>query len=154
MTVTQDTDVRDGNDETSQLLSEQEQQWVDKFMDETTLFLGPDPAIMRHHEIMPRSEYEQECITNGINVLEIDRIRKRLAGSLDEAFEMCESMGAAPGAKWADLSVAVYTAEGGVCYLSNRGVLACPPFPPHPIRYLTSNRTNAPACGRHRGRHL
>src|ERR1035441_1953289 len=97
MTVTQDTDVRDGSDQTSQLLSEQEQQWVDKFMDETTLFLGPDPAIMRHHEIMARTEYEQECITNGINVLEIDRIRKRLAGSLDEAFEMCESMGAAPG---------------------------------------------------------
>ena len=45
MTVTQDTDVRDGNEQTSQLLSEQEQQWVDKFMDETTLFLGPDPAI-------------------------------------------------------------------------------------------------------------
>ena len=56
MTVTQDTDVRDGSDQTSQLLSEQEQQWVDKFMDETTLFLGPDPAIMRHHEIMPRTD--------------------------------------------------------------------------------------------------
>ena len=43
MTVTQDRDVRAGDGETSQLLSEQEQQWVDTFMDETTLFLGPDP---------------------------------------------------------------------------------------------------------------
>jgi len=147
MTVTQDTDVRGGNDETSQLLSEQEQQWVDKFMDETTLFLGPDPAIMRHHEIMPRTEYEQECITHGINVLEIDRIRKRLAGSLDEAFEMCESMGAAPGAKWADLSVAVYTAEGDVCYLSNRGVIAFSAVLHHPIRYIMKNWKNEPTVG-------
>jgi len=147
MTVTQDTDVRDGNDETSQLLSEQEQQWVDKFMDETTLFLGPDPAIMRHHEIMPRTAYEQECITNGINPLEIDRIRKRLAGSLDEAFEMCESMGAAPGAKWADLSVAVYTAEGDVCYLSNRGVIAFSAVLHHPIRYIMKNWKNEPTVG-------
>src|SRR5450759_210846 len=151
MTVTQETDARDGNDETSQLLSEQEQQWVDKFMDETTLFLGPDPAIMRHHEIMPRTEYEQECITHGINVLEIDRIRKRLAGSLDEAFEMCESMGAAPGAKWADLSVAIYTASGDVTYLSCRGVIAFSAILHHPIRYIMKYWKDEPTVGIHAG---
>ncbi len=95
----------------AQQLSAQEQQWVDKFMDETTLFLGPDPEIMRHHQIAARTEHENYCMTSDTGPIEADRIRKRLAGSLDEAFEMCESMGAAPGAKWADLSVAVYTAE-------------------------------------------
>ena len=34
----------------------------------------------------------------------MDRIRKRLAGALDEGYEMCEAMGAAPGAKWGDLT--------------------------------------------------
>ena len=147
MTITtNDIDVSNADDG-SQLLSEQEQQWVDKFMDETTLFLGPDPAIMRHHEIMPRSVYEEECIANGINPIEIDRIRKRLAGSLDEAFEMCESMGAAPGAKWADLSCAVYTAEGDVTYLSNRGVIAFSAVLHHPIRYIMKNWKDEPTVG-------
>ena len=68
-------------------------------MDETTLFLGPDPDIMRHHQIAPRTAHESYCMTSDTDPIEADRIRKRLAGALDEAFEMCESMGAAPGAK-------------------------------------------------------
>ena len=153
MTLTTDEFVpTSGNDdEASQLLTDQEQQWVDKFMDETTLFLGPDPAIMRHHEIMPRTAYEEECIAQGIDPLEIDRIRKRLAGALDEAFEMCESMGAAPGAKWADLSCAVYTAEGDVTYLSNRGVIAFSAVLHHPIRYIMKNWKDEPTVGINEG---
>ena len=148
MTLTTEEFVpTNGNDDASQLLTDQEQQWVDKFMDETTLFLGPDPAIMRHHEIMPRTAYEEECIAQGIDPLEIDRIRKRLAGALDEAFEMCESMGAAPGAKWADLSCAVYTAEGDVTYLSNRGVIAFSAVLHHPIRYIMKNWKDEPTVG-------
>jgi N-methylhydantoinase B/oxoprolinase/acetone carboxylase alpha subunit len=145
MTLTTDRAAAGGDDE--QLLSEQEQQWVDQFMDETTLFLGPDPAIMRHHEIMPRSAYEERCIAKGVSPIEVDRIRKRLAGALDEAFEMCESMGAAPGAKWADLSCAVYTADGDVTYLSNRGVIAFSAVLHHPIRYIMKNWKNEPTVG-------
>jgi acetone carboxylase alpha subunit len=148
--ITSDIESTSENDD-SQLLSEQEQQWVDKFMDETTLFLGPDPAIMRHHEIMPRTAYEEKCISEGIDPIEIDRIRKRLAGALDEAFEMCESMGAAPGAKWADLSCAVYTAEGDVTYLSNRGVIAFSAVLHHPIRYIMKNWKNEPTVGINEG---
>ena len=51
-----------------------EQEWVDQFMDDTTLFLGPDPEIMRSHHITERSEFEDECISNGIDPLEVDRI--------------------------------------------------------------------------------
>ncbi|MDH6236103.1 hydantoinase B/oxoprolinase family protein [Cryobacterium sp. CG_9.6] len=152
MTLTTDEFVPASDDgTTSQELTTQEQEWVDKFMDETTLFLGPDPAIMRHHEIMPRSAYEEECIAQGINPLEVDRIRKRLAGALDEAFEMCESMGAAPGAKWADLSCAVYTAEGDVTYLSNRGVIAFSAVLHHPIRYIMKNWKDEPTVGINEG---
>lgn len=129
------------------ILTAQEQQWVDAFMDETTLFLGPDPDIMRNHQIHERTSFEEECIAAGVDPIENDRIRKRLAGALDEAFEMCESMGAAPGAKWADLSVAVYTAEGDVTYLSNRGVIAFSAVLHHPIRYIMKNWQNEPTVG-------
>jgi acetone carboxylase alpha subunit len=117
-------------------LTTQEQQWVDHFMDTTTLFLGPDPAIMRDHSITRRTQFEEECIAKGIPALQVDRIRKRLEGALDEGYEMCEAMGAAPGAKWGDLTTAIYTASGDVTYLSCRGVIAfsavaAPPDPVH-----------------------
>ncbi|WP_018405445.1 hydantoinase B/oxoprolinase family protein [Marinobacter gelidimuriae] len=131
----------------SRQLSEQEQQWVDKFMDETTLFLGPDPVIMRNHQIHERTSHENDCMSSQVDPVKADRVRKRLAGALDEAFEMCESMGAAPGAKWADLSVAVYTAEGDVSYMSNRGVIAFAAVLHHPIRYIMKNWKDEPTVG-------
>lgn len=78
------------------ILSAEEQAWVDDFMNETTLFLGPDPKIMRHHSIAKRTPLEEEVLKKGGDPLLYDRICRRLSGSLDEAFEMCESMGAAP----------------------------------------------------------
>ena len=83
---------------TAQELTPEEQAWVSQFLDETTLFLGPDREIMRNHHTYPRTAREEECIAQGVDALEIDRIRKRLAGALDEGFDMCEATGAAPGA--------------------------------------------------------
>ena len=137
----------DTADDASQPLTAQEQQWVDQFMDETTLFLGPDPAIMRSHQITSRSAYEEECISKGVDPIKVDRIRKRLAGALDEGYEMCEAMGAAPGAKWGDLTTAIYTAEGDVTYLSCHGVIAFSAILHHPIRYIMKYWKDEPTVG-------
>ena len=128
-------------------LSPLEQEWVDKFMDDTTLFLGPDPEIMRSHHIAPRSEQEEEFMARGVDPLEVDRIRKRLAGALDEGYEMCEAQGAAPGAKWGDLTTAVYTAAGDVAYLSCHGVIAFSAILHHPIRYIMKYWKDEPTVG-------
>jgi acetone carboxylase alpha subunit len=82
-------------DDRPQDLSELEQEWVDKFMDETTLFLGPDPEIMRSHSIAERSVYEEACIAKGVDRVTVERVRKRIAGALDEGYEMCVAQGAA-----------------------------------------------------------
>ena len=124
-----------------------EQEWVDRFMDDTTLFLGPDPEIMRSHHIAARSEREEEFISRGVDPLEVDRIRKRLAGALDEGYEMCEAQGAAPGAKWGDLTTAVYTAAGDVTYLSCHGVIAFSAILHHPIRYIMKYWKDEPTVG-------
>ena len=81
-------------------LTAQEHEWVNQFMDDTTIFLGPDPAIMRDHSISGRTPLEDRCIAKGLDSRAADRIRKRLEGALDEGYEMIEAMGAAPGAKW------------------------------------------------------
>ena len=120
-------------------------------MDDTTLFLGPDPAIMRDHSITGRTPLEEECIAKGIDPLQVDRIRKRLAGALDEGYEMCEAMGAAPGAKWGDLTTAIYTASGDVTYLSCHGVIAFSAILHHPIRYIMKYWKDEPTVGIHPG---
>ena len=133
--------------ELSSPLTTQEQEWVDQFMDDTTLFLGPDRDIMRSHHITSRSEFEDECIRKGVDPLQVDRIRKRLAGALDEGYEMCEAMGAAPGAKWGDLTTAIYTAAGDVTYLSCHGVIAFSAILHHPIRYVMKYWKDEPTVG-------
>jgi acetone carboxylase alpha subunit len=132
-------------------LAGQEQEWVDQFMDDTTLFLGPDRDIMRSHHIAPRSDFERDCIAQGVDSLKVDRIRKRLAGALDEGYEMCEAMGAAPGAKWGDLTTAIYTASGDVTYLSCHGVIAFSAILHHPIRYIMKYWKDEPTVGIHPG---
>ena len=132
-------------------LTPEEQEWVDKFMDETTLFLGPDPDIMRDHSISARTDHEEIAIAAGIDRLEVERIRKRIAGALDEGYEMCEAQGAAPGAKWGDLTTAIYTAAGDVSYLSCHGVIAFSAILHHPIRYIMKYWKDEPTVGVHPG---
>jgi len=132
-------------------LTPQEQQWVDDFMDETTLFLGPDPLIMRSHRIAGRTAREDEAVAAGVDRLQVERIRKRIAGALDEGYEMCEAQGAAPGAKWGDLTTAIYTAQGDVSYLSCHGVIAFSAILHHPIRYIMKYWKDEPTVGIHPG---
>jgi len=134
-----------------QELTAQEKAWVDQFMDETTLFLGPDPEIMRSHQISDRSVYEDACIAKGVDRMTVERIRKRIAGALDEGYEMCEAQGAAPGAKWGDLTTAIYTAAGDVSYLSCHGVIAFSAILHHPIRYIMKYWKDEPTVGIHEG---
>lgn len=128
-------------------LTAEEQQWVDQFMDETTLFLGPDPEIMRSHSISERSLHEEVAIAAGVDRLQVERIRKRIAGALDEGYEMCEAQGAAPGAKWGDLTTAIYTGSGDVSYLSCHGVIAFSAILHHPIRYIMKYWKDEPTVG-------
>ncbi|WOP17630.1 hydantoinase B/oxoprolinase family protein [Raineyella sp. LH-20] len=143
MTITDDTPTT--------VLTAQEQQWVDEFMDETTLFLGPDPEIMRSHSIADRTPREDEAVAAGVDRLVVERIRKRIAGALDEGYEMCEAQGAAPGAKWGDLTTAIYTAQGDVSYLSCHGVIAFSAILHHPIRYIMKYWKDEPTVGIHPG---
>ncbi|WP_369045296.1 hydantoinase B/oxoprolinase family protein [Sinomonas sp. P10A9] len=146
MTIVND-DRLDAVSTTKAALTPQEQEWVEKFMDDTTLFLGPDPEIMRSHSIAERSPYEDACIAQGVDRLEAERIRKRVAGALDEGYEMCEAQGAAPGAKWGDLTTAIYTAAGDVSYLSCHGVIAFSAILHHPIRYIMKYWKDEPTVG-------
>ena len=91
-------------------LDVQDQKLIQKFLKDTTLFLGPDPEIMRDHRVMPRTETEERCMDEYTDLNQIASIRDRLQSACEEGFEMVEQMGAAPGAKWGDIITGIYSA--------------------------------------------
>jgi|SoiMethySBSTD1v2_1073268.scaffolds.fasta_scaffold39429_4 N-methylhydantoinase B/oxoprolinase/acetone carboxylase alpha subunit len=132
-------------------LSADDQARVDKFLAETTLFLGPDPEIMRDHGMQARTDEEERLLSSGLDAYELDRVRKRIVAGLDEAFEMMEQTGAAPGAKWGDLTSAVYTASGDLAHISTGGVLAFASVLHYPVRFINKYWLNEPTVGVHDG---
>ena len=108
-------------------LNVQDQELIQKFLKDTTLFLGPDPEIMRDHRIMPRTETEERVMKEYTDLNQIASIRDRLQSACEEGFEMVEQMGAAPGAKWGDIITGIYSASGDLTIGSAGGVQ----FSPH-----------------------
>src|ERR1700677_4914938 len=128
-----------------------DQEWVDRFLAETTLFLAPDPEIMNDHRMAPRTAEEDRLLSGPIDPNDLDRVRKRIVAGLDEAFEMMEQTGAAPGAKWGDLTSAVYSASGDLIHISTGGVLAFASVLHYPVRFINKYWANDPTVGVHDG---
>ena len=128
-----------------------DQEWVDRFLAETTLFLGPDPEIMTDHRMAPRTADEERLLSGPIDANALDRVRKRIVAGLDEAFEMMEQTGAAPGAKWGDLTSAVYSASGDLIHISTGGVLAFASVLHYPVRFIKKYWVDDPTVGVHDG---
>ena len=63
---------------------------IKKFLNDTTLFLGPDPEIMKNHDLMPRTALEEECIAQVSDAHSVAKIRDRIQAGCDEGFEMVE----------------------------------------------------------------
>ena len=124
-----------------------DQELIQKFLNDTTLFLEPDPEIMLNHDIMPRTDYEDVCIAKMSDPHVIARIRDRLQAGADEGFEMVEQMGAAPGAKWGDIITGVYSASGDLAISSAGGVLIFAALVHHPIKFIIKNWINDPTVG-------
>src|SRR6201995_4461690 len=120
---------------------------VNRFLAEATMFLGPDPEIMRNHKSAPRTPAENKLMALDWDANELDRVRKRIVAGLDEAYEMMEQTGAAPGAKWGDLTSAVYSAGGDLVHISTGGVLAFASVLHYPVRFINKYGADAPTVG-------
>lgn len=120
---------------------------IQKFLNDTTLFLGPDPEIMQNHDLMPRSADEEAAIATSCDAHTIAKIRDRIQSGCDEGYEMVEQMGAAPGAKWGDVITGVYSASGDLAIASAGGVLIFSALVHHPIKFIIKNWMNDPTVG-------
>jgi N-methylhydantoinase B/oxoprolinase/acetone carboxylase alpha subunit len=129
----------------------EDQELVAKFLKETTLFLGPDPEIMKSHDIMPITDYEAESVKKFKDPHQMASIRDRMQSACDESYEMLEQMGAAPGAKWGDVITGIYSASGDLTIGSAGGVLIFSVLVHHPIKFIIKNWINEPTVGLRQG---
>ncbi|ATG47162.1 acetone carboxylase subunit alpha [Celeribacter ethanolicus] len=127
--------------------SAEDMKLIKQFLEDTTLFLGPDPEIMQNHDLMERSPDEELAIGQNFDHHMIARIRDRLQSGCDEGYEMVEQMGAAPGAKWGDVITGIYTASGDLALASAGGVLLFSSVVHHPIKFIVKNWMNEPTVG-------
>jgi acetone carboxylase, alpha subunit len=118
-----------------------------KFLEDTVVFLGPDRQICSDHRLAPRTPLEERCMKSFPDAHELALVRGKLEVSVEEAFEMLEQTGAAPGAKWGDLIAGIFTASGDLAVASAGGVLifsvVCQPI----LRYIVKYWTNEPTVG-------
>ena len=119
----------------------------EKFLADNTLFLGPDPDIMRNHSILPRSAAEDAALAGGLDPHEVHHVRGLINAALSEAFTMVNQMGAAPGAKWGDLVTGIYTAQGDLAMIAPHGIIAFAACCFYPIRFIIKNWINDSTVG-------
>ena len=119
----------------------------EKFLADNTLFLGPDPDIMRNHSVLPRSAAENTALASGLDPHEVHHVRGLINAALSEAFTMVNQMGAAPGAKWGDLVTGIYTAQGDLAMIAPHGIIAFAACCFYPIRFIIKNWINDSTVG-------
>jgi acetone carboxylase, alpha subunit len=128
-------------------ITREEKALRDKFLADNTLFLGPDPEIMRFHSVTPRTAMEEAALANGLDPHHVHHVRGLINAALSEAFTMVNQMGAAPGAKWGDLVTGIYTAQGDLAMIAPHGIIAFAACCFYPIRFIMKNWRDDPTVG-------
>jgi acetone carboxylase, alpha subunit len=127
--------------------TKREQELVEKFLKDTTLFLGPDPELMQNHKLAPITAREIEAIKKETDLSALSVARSKMQAGANEAFEMLEQIGAAPGAKWGDIVTGIFTAKGDLSIVSSGGVLIFAGCTQYGVKYIVENWLNDPKVG-------
>ncbi|MBB4660630.1 hydantoinase B/oxoprolinase family protein [Conexibacter arvalis] len=83
---------------------------------------GPDREIMEEHRIPPRTAREEEALAAIADPADVTVAHARLEAVLESAMEVLQQICVAPGAKWGDLTVGIYSRAGDLALASTRGV--------------------------------
>lgn len=134
-------------DVTDPQLSVEEQERLNKFIADNQMFYGPDPEIMGNHRMAPRSEDEERILSDPPDPHVLNRLRGRLDSALQEGFDMCEQMGAAPGAKWGDLTVSILTAAGDLSGMGPKGIVTFATVLMPPVKFILKYWKDEPTVG-------
>ncbi|MGB1882939.1 MAG: hydantoinase B/oxoprolinase family protein, partial [Gammaproteobacteria bacterium] len=128
-------------------LSAEEQSLLDQFVNDNTLFYGPDPDIVRNHGLMARTAAEEQALDADVDINRVNLVRGRIESALEEGFTMVEKMGVAPGAKWGDLVTAVFTASGDMAQIAPSGIGVFASVCQYPIKFINKYWVDEPTVG-------
>ena len=124
-----------------------QQAMLDRFVRQNKLFYAPDPAIMENHRIEKRSELEERLLSGPVDAHKINEVRGLIVAALDESNTMIEQMGAAPGAKWGDMTTGIFTAAGDLSMIAPHGVGGFAAAVFYPIKFVNKYWTDEPTVG-------
>ncbi|MDP9141840.1 MAG: hydantoinase B/oxoprolinase family protein, partial [Pseudomonadota bacterium] len=82
-----------------------------------------------------------------VDAHKVNEIRGLLTAALDESNTMIEQMGAAPGAKWGDMTTGIFTASGDLCMIAPYGVGGFAAAVFYPIKFVNKYWTHEPTVG-------
>jgi acetone carboxylase, alpha subunit len=125
----------------------EQQAMLDRFVLQNKLFYAPDPAIMENHRIEPRSEIEERLLSGDVDPHKVNEVRGLIVAALDESHTMIEQMGAAPGAKWGDMTTGIFTAAGDLSMVAPHGVGGFAACVFYPIKFINKYWTHDPTVG-------
>ncbi len=124
-----------------------QQAMLDRFLRQNKLFYAPDPAIMENHRIEARSDIEDRLLSGTVDPHKINEVRGLIVAALDESHTMIEQMGAAPGAKWGDMTTAIFTASGDLSMIAPHGVGGFAAAVFYPIKFINKYWVDEPTVG-------
>ena len=128
-------------------VSPEQKALLDRFLADNKLFYAPDPEIMEDHRIGPRSAQEEALLSQPQDPHKINEVRGLVVAALDESNTMIEQMGAAPGAKWGDMTTAIFTAAGDLSMIAPHGVGGFAAAVFYPIKFVIKHWTDEPTVG-------
>ncbi|NGY04492.1 hydantoinase B/oxoprolinase family protein [Solimonas terrae] len=128
-------------------ISADQQAMLDRFLTQNKLFFAPDPAIMENHRIEARSPLEEQLLSQSVDRHKINEVRGLVVAALDESNTMIEQMGAAPGAKWGDMTTAIFTASGDLSMIAPHGVGGFAAAVFYPIKFILKYWVDEPTVG-------
>ena len=100
---------------------------------------GPDPAIFGNHHLSPRTPQEERALAAVTDPVELMVAQSRLEIIAESAKEMLEQIGAAPGAKWGDLTTGIYSASGDLALASSTGVVVFAAVASPIVKFIMKN---------------
>lgn len=128
-------------------VSAEDQEIIDKFLKDNVLFYGPDRDIMHDHQVSEITDAEREALKDLPDAETRNIIRARMETGCTEAFELVENMGAAPGAKWGDMIVGLFSRAGDLSVASAGGVLLFSVLAQMPVRFMVKYWKDEPTVG-------
>src|SRR6218665_3330068 len=120
---------------------------VEAFLKNQTVFIGPDPDIMRDHGLAPRTPREHALLARAWGRERVGLLRDRLISTCNETWQVMSAIASSPGAKWGDSITGIWTASGDLAVVSTGGVLGFASITHYAFRHIMKYWRGDPTIG-------